>query len=125
MIKPKATGSMLNFNGPAAGVTGRETMPFVETTQKDFDWHALAGLTKCLAMTYAKDGIRINGIAPGVIETPMVTPEFKASFSPTLMPAHRLGQPEEIADAVAFLLSARASFIHGHLLSVDGGWNAK
>jgi len=95
-----------------------------ETVAYTVSKHAFLGLTRCLALTFAKEGVRINGIGPGVTDTPMVTQQFKDTFGAGLMPVGRLGLPEEMADAVVYLLSPRASFVHGAILSVDGGWDA-
>jgi NAD(P)-dependent dehydrogenase (short-subunit alcohol dehydrogenase family) len=89
--------------------------------------HAIVGMTKAAALDYATRGIRINAVAPGPIETPLLArsaagdPHVYAS----VVPMGRIGQPEEVASAVLWLLSDAASFITGHTLPVDGGYCAK
>ncbi|MDP4917714.1 MAG: SDR family oxidoreductase, partial [Haliea sp.] len=83
-------------------------------------------LTKSSAAEYGGQGIRINAVSPGVIRTPGVEKYFleQPKMAEQLKKnsvLNRLGEPEEIAEAVAFLCSDRASFITGQLLSVDGG----
>ncbi|MEH2433892.1 MAG: SDR family oxidoreductase [Nostoc sp.] len=86
--------------------------------------HAVLGLTKSLAVQYAKDNIRINAVCPGTIITPMV---MEALSEETIKnynnqyPIQRLGTPEEIAQAVLWLCSDSASFVIGHSLVLDGG----
>ncbi|MAG29270.1 MAG: short-chain dehydrogenase [Deltaproteobacteria bacterium] len=83
-------------------------------------------LTKTLAAEYARKGIRVNSVAPGGIETPGIASYFadNPDIRETTIAQHalrRLGQPHEIADAVAYLCSDRSSFITGDVVSVDGG----
>lgn len=90
--------------------------------------HAVAGLTRSAAVEYASQNIRINAICPGVIRTAMLAsaPSLE-TLEPALIALHpvgRLGEPQEVADAVLWLASDKASFVHGTLLSVDGGWTA-
>ncbi len=92
--------------------------------------HAVVGLTRAAALDFARDHIRVNAVLPGAIETPMLTergfiqnPEF-AEFAAQAHPMGRLGQPKEVAEAAAWLLSDHASFITGHTLAVDGGLSA-
>jgi NAD(P)-dependent dehydrogenase (short-subunit alcohol dehydrogenase family) len=82
---------------------------------------ALNAVTRALAVEYAKDGIRVNTIAPGVIDTPMHKPETH-EFLKGLHPVHRLGEIKEIVDAVLFLTDA--TFTSGEILHVDGGAHA-
>ena len=87
-------------------------------------------LTKSSAAEYGGQGIRINAVSPGVIRTPGVEKYFEeqpktAEILKKSAVLNRLGEPEEIAEAVAFLCSDRASFITGQLLSVDGGGSVK
>jgi NAD(P)-dependent dehydrogenase (short-subunit alcohol dehydrogenase family) len=82
---------------------------------------ALNAVTRALAIEYAKDGIRVNTIAPGVINTPMHKPETH-EFLKGLHPVHRLGEIKEVVDAVLFLTDA--TFTSGEVLHVDGGAHA-
>jgi NAD(P)-dependent dehydrogenase (short-subunit alcohol dehydrogenase family) len=87
--------------------------------------HAVEGITKSVALEVAKDGIRVNAVAPGPTDTGMLTrftgtPENKAALV-AQVPLGRLGLTEELADAIVFIASDEASFITGHILNVDGG----
>ena len=86
--------------------------------------HAIIGLTKSLAMELAPSGIRVNCVAPGVIDTDMVRVlgEDTLRSLAEQTPLGRLGTPEDIAAAVAFLASDDASFITGQVLTADGGF---
>ena len=87
----------------------------------------LAHLTKQLAVELAALGIRVNGVAPGPVETAMAkqvhTPEIRADYHDAI-PLNRYGLEEELAEAVFFLCSERASYITGQILAVDGGFDA-
>lgn len=89
--------------------------------------HAVEGLTKAAALEYAKQGIRVNAVAPAAIETDMLNRftggenEEALSYMRSLHPVGRIGRSEEIANAVLFLASDAASFITGTSLKVDGG----
>ncbi len=84
-------------------------------------------LTQNLCTAYAKDGIRVNAVCPGYIDTPLLTKvDSKAKeHLASLHPQGRLGKPEEIAKAVLFLASDDASFVNGTTLLVDGGYTAQ
>lgn len=86
--------------------------------------HAVIGLTREAAVEAAAHGVRVNAICPGYVTTPMsvaaTTPETWATMA-AAVPAGRVGEAEEIADAVLWLLSDAASYITGHSLVVDGG----
>lgn len=84
----------------------------------------VVNMTKTIAVTYARQGIRCNAIAPGYVDTPILdgmTPEIQAMLEQA-HPIGRLGRSEEIAAAVAFLASDEASFVTGATLPVDGGY---
>jgi NAD(P)-dependent dehydrogenase (short-subunit alcohol dehydrogenase family) len=87
----------------------------------------LAHLTKQLAVELASFGIRVNGVAPGPVDTAMAkavhTPEIRADYHDAI-PLNRYGLEEELAEAVFFLCSDRASYITGQILAVDGGFDA-
>ncbi len=87
------------------------------------------GLVRSLAMEWGPDGIRVNAVAPGTASTEMqqaMVAAGRVSMDLFLdrIPMNRVGRPEEIADAVHYLASARASYINGVVLAVDGGWAA-
>lgn len=93
--------------------------------------HGVNGITKAVALEYAPRGIRINSVCPGVIETPLVARLKTESdgafeqFAFSMTPMGRLGLPEEIAAAVAWLCSDAASFVTGAHLTVDGGYTSQ
>jgi hypothetical protein len=88
--------------------------------------HGVEGLTKAAALDYAKQGIRINAVAPGYVDTPMIAGRKPAVEEKivAMHPIGRIAEPEEIAKVIAFLLSADASFITGSIHLADGGFSA-
>ena len=119
MLK-SGVGAIVN-NSSVAGIMGFPQMAIYIASK-----HAVLGLTKSAALEYAKSGIRINAIAPGGVETEMAnrvnenTPQFLETLT-SMHPIGRIADPEEIANAVVWLLSEKASFVLGHTLLVDGG----
>ncbi|WP_406468566.1 SDR family NAD(P)-dependent oxidoreductase [Streptomyces sp. NBC_01594] len=88
--------------------------------------HGVLGLTKTAAAEYASQNIRINAVGPGFIETPLLKEMEQAQYDGlvALHPAGRLGRPEEVAELITFLLSERASFVHGSYHLADGAYTA-
>jgi len=92
--------------------------------------HGVVGLTKSAALEYAMDGIRINAVCPGIVDTPMIRcyiagdAKREAQFT-TASPIGRMATPDEIAQAVVWLCSDAASYITGHTMVVDGGRTAQ
>ncbi len=93
---------------------------------------AVVGMTKCIALDHAMDGIRANAICPGRVETPFVTsrlaeypdPEEAYREMASTQALGRMGKPEEVAAAVLYLASDEAAFVTGTALEIDGGWAA-
>ena len=116
-------GAIVNI-ASIAGLVGFSGLPAYVASK-----HGVVGLTKTAALEYAKLGIRINAVCPGVIKTPMVdrttgkdkTVEKKFE---DMEPVGRMGQPEEVAEAIIWLSSDSSSFVTGHAMAVDGGWIA-
>jgi NAD(P)-dependent dehydrogenase (short-subunit alcohol dehydrogenase family) len=112
IINNSSMGGIIAFAGVSAYIASK---------------HAVMGLTRAAALDYAKQGIRINAVNPGIIATEIMN-RISAAGSTTLeqfasiVPMGRLGQPEEIAATVVFLCSDAASYITGQSLLVDGGY---
>lgn len=119
------SGSIINVSS-ILGKVGFATAPAYVAAK-----HGLLGLTKTAAIEYAEQGIRVNAVCPGFIETHMLeeagitTDEEAKQDIISLHPVGRLGKPREVADAIVWLSSDEASFITGHPLLVDGGYVAR
>ncbi|HWK43052.1 MAG TPA: SDR family oxidoreductase [Croceibacterium sp.] len=113
-----APGNILNYSSPVA-YRGRPNTAAYTTIKA-----GIAGMTKVLAGELGPRGIRVNAIAPGSVPTPategFVTPEQYEQRARNI-PLRRNGTPEDVAKAVAFLLSDEAAFINGAMLAIDGG----
>ncbi|MGK0390865.1 MAG: NAD(P)-dependent dehydrogenase (short-subunit alcohol dehydrogenase family) [Maribacter sp.] len=89
--------------------------------------HAVIGLTKTAAMEYGPANIRVNAVCPSLIETALtkdLPKEIIYYHNQIRVPLKRMGQPNEVADAIVWLLSDKSSYINGHSLYVDGGYQA-
>ncbi len=88
--------------------------------------HGVIGLTKSVAIEYGKYNIRVNAVCPGFVETPILesVPQKILDYSTKLrVPMRRIGQPQEVANSILWLLSEDSSYINGHQLLVDGGFS--
>ncbi|MEC5426083.1 glucose 1-dehydrogenase [Virgibacillus sp. C22-A2] len=114
-------GSIVN-TASSAGVIGQDSVVTYSATK-----HGIVGMTKSLVAEYAKDGLRVNAIAPGPTETPMVkkfyddNPAMKENAVGGI-PQKRLGTAEEVAELVTFLLTSPAQYINGEVIRIDGGF---
>lgn len=124
MAKRKS-GVIVNIASVAMGQTG---IAFPSLVHYVSSKGGIAGMTEALAVDLAKYNIRVNGVAPGIIDTPMVDPikEDKAGTEGLLqrIPMKRMGSPEEISKVVLFLSSDASSYMTGAIIPVDGGWLA-
>ncbi|MGE7020692.1 3-oxoacyl-ACP reductase [Solibacillus cecembensis] len=123
MLKRKS-GIIINMASIAGLVAGGGGAAY--TASK----HAIVGYTKQLHADYCRDGIRVNAIAPGAIQTPMNKADFEgngemAKWVANETPAGRWAQPSEVANLTLFLASQAADYIHGAVIPLDGGWIAK
>jgi NAD(P)-dependent dehydrogenase (short-subunit alcohol dehydrogenase family) len=123
MLKQGA-GAIVNTSS-IMGLTGAIRVPAYTAAK-----HGVAGLTKAAALEYGRQGIRINAVCPAPIYTPLLMgafkkrPEMEERYARS-EPMKRLGQPEEVGEAVAWLCSDRASYVTGLPMPVDGGYMAQ
>lgn len=111
-------GSIVNTSS-ILGLVGHAFAPAYSTAK-----HGIVGLTRSAALAYASQGVRVNSVHPGYIETPLIAQADKNLLIP-LHPIGRLGQPEEVASVIVFLLSDEATFVTGSQFVVDGGYTAQ
>ncbi|MGF6598698.1 NAD(P)-dependent dehydrogenase (short-subunit alcohol dehydrogenase family) [Paraburkholderia sp. GAS448] len=121
-MAPQGSGSIVNISS-TMGARGAAAASLYVASK-----HAVEGLTKSAALEAAAFGVRVNAVAPGPVETPMLdrltgTAERKASFLAGV-PLKRAGTPDEIADAIVFVASEKSSFMTGEVLRVNGGRTA-
>lgn len=120
VMDPAGRGAIVNTSS-GAGVIGFPSLPHYVASK-----HGVLGLTKTAAQEYARSGIRVNAICPGTTDTPMMRafiggdPGIEKMMKRTV-PTGELGRPEQIAEAVVWLCSDRASFVNGDTMLVDGG----
>ncbi|MEW6048902.1 MAG: glucose 1-dehydrogenase [Bacillota bacterium] len=122
LLELKLPGSIVNLGSTES--EGTIPMLSVYAISKG----GVAQLTRALAVEWAPHGIRVNAVCPAYVETPLThkwleDPRRRDVFL-SRTPMGRFGRPEEVAEAVLFLASPRSSYVTGHLLYVDGGWNA-
>ncbi|KIX01743.1 uncharacterized protein Z518_09469 [Rhinocladiella mackenziei CBS 650.93] len=120
---PGRTGGSVVNAGSGLSLAGRERTHTYTATK-----HAVLGLTRCVAREVGERGVRVNCIAPGFTETPLMKQSqsiegsaSKEDFSTTAL--GRMAQPSEIADTIVYLLSDKATFVTGAVICADGGWN--
>lgn len=121
---PRGRGVIVN-NASILGLVGFRGAPAYVATK-----HGILGLTKTAALEGASAGVRVTAVCPGFIHTPMVDTGFQGDpqAEQSIAALHamgRMGQPEEIADAVVWLCSEAASFVTGQALVIDGGYTAQ
>ena len=128
----KVSGGAILFTSSTGGLIGSRYSPVYSAVK-----HAVVGFSKALALRLAPEGIRVNALCPGPIDTPMFVQFGSRPDQPqrsredveagtvAIVPLRRLGKPEEVASAAAFLLSDEASYITGAALPVDGGFTAQ
>lgn len=125
MLQQEEGGAIVNM----ASILGR--VGFANSSAYVASKHGVIGLTKTAALEYATEKIRVNAVCPAFIETPMLEragilsdPEMRQQII-GLHPVQRLGEPEEVTEAVVWLCSDRASFVTGHAMLIDGGYVAQ
>ena len=124
-MRPRGQGVIINTASAAALVGAPGTTPY--TASK----HGILGITRTVALELATTGVRVNAVAPGTVDTPLNSVLFdnEDPFADALVrkgqPIGRNARPDEIADAVLWLASARSTFVTGSTLVIDGGFTAQ
>ena len=124
MMKQGKGGSIINISS-VSGIRPQPGTPVYVAAK-----HGVIGLTKCGAMDYSPYGIRVNSVAPGAVDTPMLQGALKqfnldpVEYAKQLSMFGRFAQPSEIAQASLWLASDSSSYVTGAVLSVDGGYTA-
>ena len=127
VMVPQQSGAIVNFGSIWGDVGGRGHVAYCAAKG------AIHQLTRALALDHARDGVRINAVAPGEVDTPMLRrggreepmgDEALAQMAAATIPMGRLAQPEEIARVVLFLASDAASYMTGAIVPVDAGYTA-
>lgn len=120
-MRKQGQGAIVNL----ASIAGLNGIPWGGTYAATK--HAVVGLTKSAALDHAAEGIRVNAVAPGAIRTDIIADQLNNNLAEleSMHPMHRVGKPEEIANGIFWLLSEQSSFVTGHILNVDGGFQAK
>jgi len=125
MVKQKSAGVIINVASVAMGQVG---VGFPNLSHYCASKGGIVAMTETLAIELAPFNIRVNAIAPGAIETPMIDPlnQDPKMMEATLarVPFHRVGKPEEVSNLVLFLASEASSYITGSTVVIDGGWLA-
>lgn len=118
----KTGGGAIVNTSSMYGLVGT-TMSFTYSATKG----AINQMTRSLALTYARDNIRVNAVAPGYVDTPILAqiPQEAKDAMANQLPIGRLGKDDEIADLIIFLLSNKAEFITGAVVPIDGGFTAQ
>lgn len=120
MLAQGRPGAIVN-NASIAGLVGLKGNAAYAASK-----HGVVGLTRTAAADYARAAIRVNAVCPGFVDTPMTRPVFQDLGTRGLeaVPVRRLGTAEEVAEAVVWLMSDRASFVTGSAMAADGGYTA-
>jgi NAD(P)-dependent dehydrogenase (short-subunit alcohol dehydrogenase family) len=132
-VTVQAAAAVLVARGTGSIVTIGSTSSFTASSTPmlayDMSKAAVKMLTQAAARELGPLGVRVNGVAPGTMDTPLMRglgadDEALGTLAAARIPLGRLGSPEEVAEAVAFASSPEASYLTGHVLVVDGGWLA-
>ena len=126
-MKETGGGSIVN-TASALSIVGDPFLPAYTATK-----HGVLGLTRAAGAAYALDGIRVNCVCPGDMETPMIIKYWEATGDPekareemaAMYPAKKIGHPREVAQMILFLVSDEASYVNGAAMVVDGGLLSK